>query len=1380
MKRIYQVLLPILLLLAIVPRIKAQEVANYPFSGNANDVSSYHNNASIHGAVLTQDRFGRANQAVQFDGVQSHLVVNNAPQLLTPKASISLWVRADELPVQGETYLLSFGGWQERWKISLPSAGKVVWTTNQSGSVGIVDMDAGDGHALVVGAWTHLVMVHDGTKNCIYINGVLAATKAVDGDLNNTALPLGIGYSPIDNGNFFKGALDEIIIYNTPLSEVDVANLYSTQSLPPVVVPEIVANYPFSGNFRDETSYANHGSGKNVELTTDRFGFGKKAVYFNGVDARVTAANSSQLNSPATTVSFWVNVNKLPVTDEAYLLSFGGWQERWKISLPPHGKVVWTTNHTGTPGITDMDAGGGNELVPGKWTHIVCVHDGLNEIIYKDGVVANSVARVGDMNNTTYPLGIGYDPIDVKYYFDGSLDEVQIYNYALTPSEISDLYAEQNTAVIDPDPRVLNMTFCGDLTDASQFKNDGESYNSSFSTDRFGNANNAVYLDKAQSAYVEVPNSVQYNSDNTTVSFWVNVHAIPATGEDYLLSFGGWQERWKISLPSSGKVVWTTNHTGTPGITDMDAGDGHELVPGTWTHVVTSHGPVEDRIYINGVLANTKAVGGILNHTTHELGIGWNPIDVGNYMDGDIDEVQIYNRELTGQEISDLYTAQNVPPVSSGGIVANYPLNASGKDISPYCNNAALYDTYAHTDRFGRANHAIEVDGDNYALAQNSPQLNSPLASVSFWVNPNSLPPSEEVYLLSFGGWQERWKISLPPHGKVVWTTNHTGTPGITDMDAGDGHALVPGVWTHVVCVHDGVKDYIYINGVLANSADRVGTLNNTTHPLGFGFNPIDVGNYFDGTLDDVQIYDTGLTGPEVAALYAAQSADPGETDVTTPDAPSGLAGTVSFTNVNLTWDPSVDGESGIAGYNVYQDGGLIQTVEEPTAAITGLAPLTSYEFGVSAVDVAGNESAASFITLVTGLEEAPDTTAPSTPANLAVSAGESSANFSWDASTDDTGVAGYVVTLDGNFIDSLDGNTTSIFISGLSPSTPYTFEVYAFDFAGNNSEIADITASTTEPVVTAEPGLVAHYKFDGDANDATPYANHGTIGGNPVFEPVAGHPNSTMALVFDGVADSVLVPNAVQLISDFATVSFWIRVDGINLADPEAYILDFGNFDQRWKISLPIHRQIVWTTNSKNSLADHFVSDMDSGAGNDLVVGFWWYVTMVHDGTDNIIYIDGQEVNRKPTQGPLNSTARSLSMANNLQNPGKEYFQGALDEVKIYNKALTSAEVAQLYNLGYTSVKDLQNEINKYVQIVYPNPTTNELTIKHGFGDLQNLLVRVFDQAGREVGSKRVNASEMGSGQISMNVASLQAGVYSLDFVLGGKNLGSVPFVKQ
>jgi hypothetical protein len=86
----------------------------------------------------------------------------------------------------------------------------------------------------------------------------------------------------------------------------------------------------------------------------------------------------------------------------------------------------------------------------------------------------------------------------------------------------------------------------------------------------------------------------------------------------------------------------------------------------------------------------------------------------------------------------------------------------------------------------------------------------------------------------------------------------------------------------------------------------------------------------------------------------------------------------------------------------------------------------------------------------------------------------------------------------------------------------------------------------------------------------------------------------------------------------------------------------------QRWKISLPQHLKIVWTTNSNNAQFPNFISDMDSGDGNEMVIGFWWYVTMVHDGTDDIIYVNGQEVNANLYLANSTAPARPLGFGNN------------------------------------------------------------------------------------------------------------------------------------
>jgi len=719
--------------------------------------------------------------------------------------------------------------------------------------------------------------------------------------------------------------------------------------------------------------------------------------------------------------------------------------------------------------------------------------------------------------------------------------------------------------------------------------------------------------------------------------------------------------------------------------------------------------------------------------------------------------------------------SQSAAPNFNADPVANYPFSGNADDETVYNNNAQVKGAQLADDRFGIANRAYAFDGvSDEITAANSPQLNSDYTSVSFWININELPGTSEAFLLSFGGWQERWKISLPPHGKPVWTTNNSS--GISDMDSGAGNELPVGVWKHVVMIHDGTKDLIYFDGVQVAEKNVAGTMNSTTYDLGMGYNVVDGGNFFNGSLDEVQIYDRALSAAEVAALYALQLQQVTVVDFEAPSAPLNLEANVVFTSVNLTWWASTDNNDVIA-YNLYQDGEKILTTSNTFADLTELAPQTTYTFGVSAIDAAGNESLPSTLMVTTGEEQTPDVTPPSQPGNLAAATGAHSVLLSWDASTDDRGVIGYVVLVDGILFDTVA--TTSALVGGLDSETLYSFEVYAFDNAGNNSTIAEITVSTDEEIVTAEPGLVAHYPFEGNANDVTPYANHGVIGGNPTFEN-PGHPNGGLLNIkFDGVGDSIVAPNAVQLISDYTTVSFWIRVDGTNIADAEAYVLDFGHWSERWKISLPQHKKIVWTTNGNNAQFPTFISDMDSGDGNELVENFWWYVTMVHDGTNDIIYVNGEQANIKPVPTELNTTGLTLGMGNNPVEGG-QFFIGALDELKIYNKALTASEILNLYNAGTTGTNDPSADLLRMIREVYPNPVEDRLWVKHAFPGNQPLLLRIFDVQGRQIADQRFGKNEIPADQFSINVENYPQGTYFLNFVLGGRSLGAVKFDKK
>lgn len=1336
-------------------------IAQYSFTGNANDLSTFGNNAVINGATPTQDRFGVANSAFAFDGVQSTITAKNAAQLNSAKTTISFWVKVNKLPGQGEVFLLSNGGWQERWKISLPSHGRPVFTTNSAS--GIKDMDT-DSVSLPVGAWKHLVMVHDGANDKIYVNGVLKKSIAVVGDLNSTTKPLGIGWNPIDTANYFNGSLDEVTIFNTALTDVQITALYTAQSAVPVFANGKVASYSFNGSGFDSTAFGNHATLTNVKPTTDRFGYGASAYEFNGTSSNIKASNSAQLNSPTTTVSFWVKVNALPAQGEAFLLSLGGYQERFKISLPSHGKPVFTTNYA--TGISDMDAGDGNALPIGIWKHVVMTHDALKDKIFIDGVKKAEKVVVGALNSTVLPLGMGFDPIGNNSFFNGSLDEVQIYNYALAETDVTALYAAQAKFPGTVTDIVADYRLNGDGKDYSQYGNNA-SGRATGTINRFALGGNALTFSGVDS--LVAPNSPALQSDSVTVSFWVRVKSLPAQGEVYLLSQGGWQERWKISLPSHGKPVFTTNSTG--GIKDMDT-DSVPLPVGVWRHVVMTHDTVNNKIYINGVLKKSIAAGGPLNKTKYPFGIGYNPIDGGSNFRGDLDDILVYRRALSATEVSTLYGNQNTAPVYSSTLVANYPFSNSGADVTPYGNNADVKTAIPTKDRFGKSNKAYAFN-KSVVKAANSPQLNSPTATISFWINVAQLPTQGEMYLLSFGGYQERFKISLPSHGKPVFTTNSTA--GISDMDAGDGNALTVGTWKHVVMTHDGATNKIYINGVLKNTKADVGSLNNATKPLGIGYDPIDSTNFFNGALDEIQIYNVALSATDVTALYTLQNTAPTDPDTQAPSAPLNLAATVAFTNVALSWLPSTD-NVGVIGYNLYQNNALILSTTTTSSALTGLKATTSFNFGVSAIDAAGNESAVSTIQVTTGQDAAPDTIKPTVPTNLVAALGSNSVQLTWTASTDNRAVVGYIVSQDGVVIDTILSPLTAKFVGGLTALTSYTFDVLAYDAAGNKSANAEVTATTLKAINTGEPGLIANYTFDGNANDATPYLNHGVSSLGVKFITRTGA--SGQAVKFSG-KDSIVVKNAVQLISDYSTYSFWIRVDSLSLTDAEAYIIDFGHWNQRMKISLPQHTRIVLTTNSKNAQFANAISDMDSGNGNELVKGLWWYVTIVHDGTNDIIYVNGVVANTKPATGKLNNTARTLVFGNNPVEGG-QYFNGALDNLKIYNKALTASEVTKLFNTGSTPVNEQASaELSSSVKSISPNPTADILTVTHSFTNTETVLVRVFDLVGRQIDAVNFG-TQIPLGQFSLNVSKYPQGTYLINFVKNGESLGALKFIKN
>lgn len=206
-----------------------------------------------------------------------------------------------------------------------------------------------------------------------------------------------------------------------------------------------------------------------------------------------------------------------------------------------------------------------------------------------------------------------------------------------------------------------------------------------------------------------------------------------------------------------------------------------------------------------------------------------------------------------------------------------------------------------------------------------------------------------------------------------------------------------------------------------------------------------------------VDAYDASNTKSVLSAAFSTTTL----ADTATPTVPTIVnANPVSSSRINLTWTAASD-NVGVTGYNVYRDNTLVGTSSSLNYSDTGLAASTSYSYTVAAFDAASNLSGRSNAVVATTLASSTDTSAPSAPTGpIATPISSSQINIAWTASTDNTAVAGYRIFRNGTQV----GTTTNVYFTdnGLTATTSYTYNVSAFDAAGNTSAAsAEVTATT-------------------------------------------------------------------------------------------------------------------------------------------------------------------------------------------------------------------------------------------------------------------------------------------------------------------------------
>ena len=394
----------------------------------------------------------------------------------------------------------------------------------------------------------------------------------------------------------------------------------------------------------------------------------------------------------------------------------------------------------------------------------------------------------------------------------------------------------------------------------------------------------------------------------------------------------------------------------------------------------------------------------------------------------------------------------------SSGLVAAYSLNenagpttfdASAEDNDGVLNGAG----WTSAGRFGGA---VTFDGTNdWITVLDDPSLDlTNSLTLEAWVKPRELGSvwrtvimKEQPGGLSYGLYGET--SSGRPSGSVnVGTELDTRSPSPLQLNS----------WTHLTGTYDGATLRLYVNAKQVSTRSISGTLITSGSALRIGGNAV-WSEWFDGTIDEVRVYRRVLSSREIAKdmtspIKVAADAAP-------PSAPTLLAATGSTpTSVSVAWSPETD-DTGVAGYGLYRNGGLVSTTGTASYTFGGLACGTTYAFAVDAFDAVGNQSAQASLSAATSPCPPPDTQAPTPPtALLSTSSTQSSLSVTWSPSTDNVGVTGYELFRNGTSIGTTTG--TSYMVAGLLCGTSYTLEVDAYDAGGNRSGKASLTASTS------------------------------------------------------------------------------------------------------------------------------------------------------------------------------------------------------------------------------------------------------------------------------------------------------------------------------
>ncbi len=867
-------------------------------------------------------------QVARFGGSAGAGIISTGVTLIPNTAtqfSVSLWVNPTASSLTSEGILAG-----ENTGVAVTGYGVFALDDGSGivycGHVGYSNVNSG-ANTLTPGTWYNLICTWSSTAATLYLNGRVVGTSTFTLGYPNLPFTMGAATGLSD---FFNGSIANVQVYSTALSSTQASQLYQGGIASSPVSNAILAGWwPLNGNANDYSGNKNSGVVQNAYfepalqaslvgwwplsqnygskaydlsgynntgfLTNTAWSYPQYVGNFNGTSGYISVANNANLHfSGPFTVSAWVYIPASQVynamsADPMIIGDYNGEWEGYKLSIIsgriPYFEVGRLSDHT-VSGVYQPS----EPLALNTWYYIVGVYNGTGPSIFVNGVkVAGATYSPiqAEVSGTTIGKAQWYSS-----YFNGSVANIQLYNAALTNNQVYSQYkAGISGAPIGGVGNVAWWPLNGDAKDYSGYNDNGVTNGG---------------------AYFAQPNLALTNPNTTTFSAGVfnGVNSYVSTGTNGLPLGSAPRSAfaWIWIADSAEHNVFTYGSQATSGWVALEilaSGGGltfneysyaftSALVPtiGAWHFVgYTYSGGTSVTLYLDG-----QSQTGTIN--TLNTVLGSDPSDIGkisnNYpgpywFKGLISNVQIYNTSLSASQTKQLYNEGiQGPPVPGAGLVSWWPLTGSAADYGLRGNNGAatnvIYGSYSLPQpgllQGSLAGSGANFNGANSLMNLKQPQNDEPTNAMTLfaWIKPASTAVGTIIsrngpFYLAFGNSQIGGSDCV---GGGVYTGVWTWLCGNTKIPIN--------TWSQVAVTYNGAKEVVYLNGI-ANGAVSVpgstcGGLCPTGSVLWIGWGDPGYNQYFNGSIANVQMYDTALSPLQIYALYKGA--------ILSPNTPSG------------------------------------------------------------------------------------------------------------------------------------------------------------------------------------------------------------------------------------------------------------------------------------------------------------------------------------------------------------------------------------------------------------------------------------------------------------------------------------------------------------